>query len=402
MIPLRLLIAATVIAVVVSFRRTPRSIVLVHVVSSKKFEPLRAFTVPQIETDGKLKSINATCTTTESTKASSSPPSSSSSKSKSASDVASNMVSKFAATLPTSGDKTRATPTLDSISKDLAALSKRVRTMEKLVSDGGDVRTGNRRASTATSNFVDSLQTKTFALTPVLIERFGIVSFTVLGILVGASLFDRLWLLGGLVGAYWASGVANKPNRGGSLVRKTGAQVALYIQELVEMYNQFIVFYRTGKLAYVTSKTWDKYDKQYSLTEKFNRYKRNIVKRATNLQKTDMADQIKDVWSAVMTAPEIVRRTNNKYSITTNIGAFVRGTADAIGDAVGDVVERGRGGSHRKKKRYSYNKNYRQWFGHRRRYTPSLTSPCNDLWAGPFGKSKYKNQKSKRRYSWYK
>ena len=44
---------------------------------------------------------------------------------------------------------------------------------------------------------------------------------------------------------------------GGAMARRVGALVAMSIKDLQEKYNQFIIFYRTGKLAYVSSKIWD-------------------------------------------------------------------------------------------------------------------------------------------------
>ena len=41
------------------------------------------------------------------------------------------------------------------------------------------------------------------------------------------------------------------------LARRIGAQLAMLIMEAQEKYNQFVIFYRTGQLAYVTSKVWD-------------------------------------------------------------------------------------------------------------------------------------------------
>ena len=38
------------------------------------------------------------------------------------------------------------------------------------------------------------------------------------------------------------------------MARRVGAQLAMSIKDLQEKYNQFVIFYCTGKLAYVSSK----------------------------------------------------------------------------------------------------------------------------------------------------
>ena len=52
---------------------------------------------------------------------------------------------------------------------------------------------------------------------------------------------------------------------GGAMARRVGAQVAMSIKDLQEKYNQFVIFYRTGKLAYVSSKVWDQVQTIYVL-----------------------------------------------------------------------------------------------------------------------------------------
>ena len=44
-------------------------------------------------------------------------------------------------------------------------------------------------------------------MNPRTVEICAAVGFFVIGGIAAASLLDRLWLLGGFVGAYWASGV---------------------------------------------------------------------------------------------------------------------------------------------------------------------------------------------------
>ena len=39
---------------------------------------------------------------------------------------------------------------------------------------------------------------------------------------------------------------------------------------------------RTGKLAYISSKTWEQYDAKYSITKRVNEFKRRAMRRATD------------------------------------------------------------------------------------------------------------------------
>jgi len=131
-----------------------------------------------------------------------------------------------------------------------------------------------------------------------------------MGTLVGASMLDRLWLLGGLLMAWWASGAVHRDTRGGTLVvtllvashplpnlltlpcllvssflsgmvaRRVGVQVAAVIRDIQEKYNQFVIFYQTGKLAYYSSKIWEQYDTQFAITQRTEEMKRRAMKRA--------------------------------------------------------------------------------------------------------------------------
>lgn len=59
-----------------------------------------------------------------------------------------------------------------------------------------------------------------------LVEIVSTITFFFIGILVGSSLLDRLWLVGGVGMGYWASVAVHKESMDGVLVRKVGVQVA--------------------------------------------------------------------------------------------------------------------------------------------------------------------------------
>lgn len=77
-----------------------------------------------------------------------------------------------------------------------------------------------------------------------------------------------------------------RDTRGGAYARAIGARAVQLIRDLQEKYNQVYVFYKTGKLAYVSSKTWEKYDKQYAITQKLNLLKKEAIQRASEFNST--------------------------------------------------------------------------------------------------------------------
>ena len=66
------------------------------------------------------------------------------------------------------------------------------------------------------------------------IEICSIFGFFFIGIIIGWSLLDRLWLIGGITGAIWSANVVNGSSRNGILARRIGANIALFIRDLQE------------------------------------------------------------------------------------------------------------------------------------------------------------------------
>ena len=64
------------------------------------------------------------------------------------------------------------------------------------------------------------------------------------------------------------------------VARRVGVQVAAVIRDIQEKYNQFVIFYQTGKLAYYSSKIWEQYDSQFAITQRTEELKRLAMKRA--------------------------------------------------------------------------------------------------------------------------
>jgi len=290
-----------------------------------------------------------------------------------------------------------------SLAKDVAALKVKVAALEMALASGGTgLSSGRGRASTG-------LKTSNFAITAKTVDMCGVVSFTIIGVFVGASLLDRLWLLGGVAGGYWASTVNKSESKAGKLVRKTGAQLALIVRDVVDMYNQFVVFYQTGKLGYKMSQTWDTYDRRFSITDKVNAWKRSVVERSTKLGGSQTMDQLKDFWNAVATAPRSARKFNREYGITANVGLFFKGVGRTVGGVVGDLVDEGREradirrrrGRTRTTRRSNSGSFWEGWGSGGRAtgrrpmdYGTAGTRP----WAGPFPKSDRRKRSS--RHSW--
>ena len=66
----------------------------------------------------------------------------------------------------------------------------------------------------------------------------------------------------------------------GMVARRVGVEVAAVIRDIQEKYNQFVIFYQTGKLAYHSSKIWEQYDSRFAITQRTEEMKRRAMKRA--------------------------------------------------------------------------------------------------------------------------
>lgn len=267
------------------------------------------------------------------------------------------------------------------LAKELALLKAKVAQLERGSSSWAKGTTNSGGARVA-----DGFTTATFTISPRNVERCGVGGFFVLGSIVGASLLDRLWLIGGLAAGYWAATNARSPSRYGVWVRRLGARMALFIKDIVEMYNQFVVYYKTGKLAYASSQRWDKYDKQWGITEKLDSWKQSVVARSSKLGESATMEQVRDMWSALLTAPKTANRINREYGITQNVGLFFRGVTSSIGDTFRDMVDEGRdrAGYGRQRRRYTRRPPRRMRRGGGPWWRPApRKSRGNDPWAGP-------------------
>jgi hypothetical protein len=288
------------------------------------------------------------------------------------------------------------------LAREVATLKGRVAVLEKSVG-----LTCSSKSTSGGSHMLDGLSQSNFRISARNVERCGTVSFFLIGTVVGASLLDRLWLIGGAVGAFWAHSVNKSDSKSGELVRKTGAQLALGVKEVLDMYNQFVIFYKTGKLGYRWSQTWDKWDSQYDITNKLNRWKRSVVERSTKFGESQTADQFKDFWNAVVAAPNAAKNINQQYGITSNMGQFFSGVGRSIKDRVGGIMDRkyddrarartrDRGRGSRDTGREKGRGGGWRVLGFREGNGRSGRRPLPNPWAGPFGASSASSTRTRR------
>ena len=285
------------------------------------------------------------------------------------------------------------------LAREVATLKGRVAVLEKSVGTGG-----SSYSTSGASLMLDGLSQSNFRISTRNVEMCGTVGFFLIGAVVGASLLDRLWLIGGAMGAYWAHTVNKSDSKSGELVRKTGAQLALGMKEVVDMYNQFVIFYKTGKLGYRWSQEWDKWDSQYDITNKLNRWKRSVVERSTQFGESQTADQFKDFWNAAVASPHTTKNINRQCGITSNMGQFFSEVGRTIGDGIAGIMDGGyddrdRGwgwgrGAGREKGRGGGLRVLGFWGSNGR---GGCRKPLPDHWAGPFGASSPRRRRGSRR-----
>jgi len=205
------------------------------------------------------------------------------------------------------------------VKREVISLKQRVDKLEKTVATNNPSGT----AKTAVSSFIDSLSANTIPMSARTIEICSIIAFFFIGVIIGASLIDRLWLIGGVTFSSWAAGAVHRDTGGGAFARKVGSQLALLIRDLQEKYNQAVIFYRTGKLAYMTSKVWEQYDKQLSITERLNTWRQLAIQRAasfnSSIEGIKINDQLADLWKVMQAAPINAKSFDRRYRLTSTL-----------------------------------------------------------------------------------
>lgn len=114
------------------------------------------------------------------------------------------------------------------------------------------------------------------------------------------------------------------------------------IRDIQEKYNQFVIFYRTGKLAYVSKRIWDQYDNQYAIQKRIDEFKRLAMTRATDFntafKEYNVYDQLSDAWKVVVSVPNNAMQLDEQYGVTswlTNVG---KGVASSVTSSLSSFI----------------------------------------------------------------
>ena len=113
----------------------------------------------------------------------------------------------------------------------------------------------------------------------------------------------------------------------GKTVRQVGTRVIQFIKDIQEKYNQAIIFYQTGKMAYLSSKIWDEYNTKYMIDKKFDEWKKLGMQRMVEFKtlfnaQPNLTGQLTDVWNILMSAPNKAKEINDEYRITSSVETF--------------------------------------------------------------------------------
>jgi len=113
-------------------------------------------------------------------------------------------------------------------------------------------------------------------------------AFGLLGMIVGRSLARNLWLVCGIASAVLAGSLARE-EEGGALsdvVRAVGFELALKAR-------QFFFMYRTGRLSYAYLRKWEKLDRRYQLTRRFEAVKQLSLKKWREAEEAEKKYQMR-------------------------------------------------------------------------------------------------------------
>lgn len=140
------------------------------------------------------------------------------------------------------------------------------------------------------------------------------------------------------MGSWWAYGAVTRDTRGGRIARRAGASLAELIRDIQEKYNQAIIFYRTGKLAMASAKTWDKYDERFKIKESVNQLKKmtreRVIQFNTAFEEYSFTDQARDLWNVIVATPKQAQFLDKKLRFTSSIAAFGTGLFYSVRDEV--------------------------------------------------------------------
>jgi len=241
--------------------------------------------------------------------------------------------------------------------KELVNLKNRVDKLEK----GAIASQPLPKPKNSVEKLVDSvLSADLLELNSKTVEICATIGCFALGSIISASLLDRLWLVGGILSAYWASGAVYRDTKGGEVARWVGVQLAAAVREIQDKYNGAIIFYQTGILAMQTSKWWEQYDTQFQITKRMDVLKKSAMDRAIRFNSAianrwsldRFSDQLTDFRSFIMAAPNTVASLDGRFQLSSSAARLGRGLYSAAEESVLALLERGT----EKKSKYPKNK----------------------------------------------
>lgn len=188
--------------------------------------------------------------------------------------------------------------------------------MEKLEKQWADVMSALPE-DTQESDFKTALQASYNALTARSIEVSAIVAFFFIGYILGASLFDRLGLVGGSVAAYWASGAVNYDTRSGAIVREVGQKVGRVVVYFQMKWNELVMFYKTGKLAFLGKAQYERLDNRFGIEKKMADFKRLSMMRIAELGQREvlLKDKVADFWAVVLSEVNDPQKQKRRFGL---------------------------------------------------------------------------------------
>jgi len=138
-----------------------------------------------------------------------------------------------------------------------------------------------------------ALTANTAGLSARTLELCTAAAFFVIGFTLGASLFDRLGLIGGVSAAYWSTGAIKRDTRAGALARNIGRRVAQAVVFLRLKWEELVVFYKTGKLAFLGKAQYEKLDTRFGIEQRIAEFKRLSMVRIAELGQKEVAGRDK-------------------------------------------------------------------------------------------------------------
>ena len=154
----------------------------------------------------------------------------------------------------------------------------------------------------------------TLASSARVVEICASAAFFCIGCVLGASLFDRLSLVGGLAAAWWAAGAVNRDTRGGALSRAVGRDVATAAGRVLNKWEELLVLYKTGQLAFMGKAQYEKIDRRFGLEKKILEFKRLGMQRVAQLGQSNVS-----VRDKMVDALTVLRREFEDPNLASNV-----------------------------------------------------------------------------------